>query len=90
MFRPKDLIISDRHDVASNLNKSHRMLEALTMNTQSCMEHLDLGSIILGEVVRLDGDENVIVAVTDGHKDDFLRVVAQPRLQTLWEDLGRV
>lgn len=90
MIRPEDLIISDSHDLACSTAKSQRMLKALTINTLFQVDHLDLGSITLGEIVRLDSGQNAVVAVTGGHKDNILRVVAQPRLETLSEDLRRV
>lgn len=90
MIRPEDLIIGDSHDLACSHLESQGVLKAMTIDALLEVEHLDLGSVIFGKVVGLESGQNAIVVVVVGHKDDLLRVIAQPGLETLREDLGRV
>lgn len=66
------------------------MLETLAIDTLVEMEYLDLGTLILSEIVGLESLQDIVIAVVDGHEDDLLGIVVQPRLETLGEDLGRL
>lgn len=88
--RPEDLIVNNGHDIAGGHLKAQGVLKTLAIDALLEMVHLDHGSLIIGEIVRLKSSQNLLVAIKVGHKDDLLGVVVQPGPETRLEDPGRV